>query len=388
MMKNHKRAKILVLPSRSWYPTDTKPELGVFVKDQVKAISHFHDVIVLYCNFGLNRSFINPFKISDKIEDGIRTIRIDCRWRIPLSNRVLYYFAIVYYFHRLLKQGWKPNVIHAHVFLAGVPALMLSWFYKIPFVITEHWTGFVRGVLTWRQRLSARLVMERAGMVLPVSTHLKHHIEAYGIKARFKIIPNMVDTELFYHSTIQDRRKGKKTILSVTSLTPKKGVSCLLQALSRVKHRRQDFMLDIVGDGPNRNEYAALADKLRLGGIVTFLGSKAKWEVAQLMSSCDFFVQASLFETFGIVYIEAMACGKPVITSDIGGPNEIIPSYAGILVPPGDIKALAEAIESMLDNFSSYSSDKISRYVKESFSYESVGKQLSESYKALLSEEK
>ena len=84
-----------------------------------------------------------------------------------------------------------------------------------------------------------------------------------------------------------------------------------------------------------------------------------------------------MWETFGVVYIEAMACGKPVIASDIGGPKEIITPDTGILVPPGNSEALSKAIEFMLDNCSSYSAEKISQYAKERFSYETVGKMLS-----------
>ena len=380
-----RRLKVLFLPSRSWYPSEANPGGGIFVREHAKAVSLYHDVTVLYAYFGTKRSIKKPWRVSEQVEEGIRTIRIACQWRVPFSNYLLYYWAIFCYFRRLVKEGWKPDIIHAHVFSAGLPAGLLSKVFKIPFVITEHWTGFVRGKLKITEQIKAKFVMSRASMVLSVSTHLRQNIETYGIKNEVKIIPNPVDTVMFYPSSTSS--KGKKNILSVTALRPQKGIPFLLQALSLVKENRQDFVLDIVGGGPNRSEYEGLAGELGLDGIVKFHGLKPRDEVARLMQNCDFFVQASLWETFGVVYIEAMACGKPVIAGDIGGPQEIITPDTGILVPPGNTEALAEAITYMLDNYQNYSSEKISQYAREKFSYEIVGRQLSEVYQDVLAAE-
>ena len=111
-----------------------------------------------------------------------------------------------------------------------------------------------------------------------------------------------------------------------------------------------------------------------------FHGAKPKEEVAEFMKRCDFFVQPSLWETFGVVYIEAMACGKPVIACDIPGPDEFINGDVGVLVPPKDVDALAKAIEFMLDHSGDYSSEYIANYVRERFGYEVVGKRLDEVY--------
>jgi len=99
------------------------------------------------------------------------------------------------------------------------------------------------------------------------------------------------------------------------------------------------------------------------------------------MRNCDFFVLPSLYENFGVVYIEAMACGKPVIGTNAGGPVEIINKETGILVPPKDQESLINAINYMLDHYQEYSSEKISRYAKENFNYEVVGKKIDEIYR-------
>lgn len=145
-----------------------------------------------------------------------------------------------------------------------------------------------------------------------------------------------------------------------------------------------DFVLEIVGDGPNRSEYENLCHKLELQDVVHFHRLKTKQEVAEFMKECDIFILPSLFETFGVVLIEALACGKPVIATDIGGPNEIVTDEVGKLVPPGNSKALARAIEYMLDHYQEYISENIAQYAQQRYSYEAIGNKWNEIYKSVL----
>jgi len=421
-MPDEKRLKILFLPA--WYPSEINPVAGIFVKEHAKAASLYNDIVVLY-------AYPDPYpqrrhlcRASEDIEDGIRTIRVKYSgiplylWRGITAKKqkpedssdsgtkatilgkflsipriavgdLLYYWSIFAGFRKLRKEGWKPDVMHAHVFTAGVPAVILGKLYHIPVVINERWSGFPLGKLTLSDRIKARFAMSRAQLILPTSDYLRRHIETYGIKNKFEVVPNVVNTEIFYPPPPQSkgsegRKNQSKTLLLVAGLTPVKGVPYLLDALSRIRQARKDFSLDIVGDGPNRQEYEELARKLGLNGIVNFHGLKLKEEVAEFMRKCDFFVQPSLQETFGVVYIEAMACGKPVIATSAGGPKEIVNEEVGILVPPKDVKALKEAIEYMLDNYADYSSEGIAQYARETFSYERVGKMLDEIYRGTL----
>ena len=142
--------------------------------------------------------------------------------------------------------------------------------------------------------------------------------------------------------------------------------------------------MDIVGDGPNRKEYEDLAKESGLEHLVKFHGFKIKKEVAEFMKNCDFLVQPSLYETFGITYCEAMACGKPVVATQLRALQEKINKDRGILVPPQDVPALADAIDYMLDHHQDYSPKKIRGYVKDEFSYEVVGKKLNDIYREIL----
>lgn len=227
--------------------------------------------------------------------------------------------------------------------------------------------------------------MNRADAILPVSDNLRKQIEDYGVNNRFWVVPNVVDTKVFYPLLNREKKEDEiKSILLVALLTPIKGVTYLLAALNHVKGTRKDFILDIIGEGSGRDECEKISADLGLNSIVRFHGSKPKEEVARFMRNCDFFVLPSLAETFGVVLIEALASGKPVVATNIGGPGEIINEEVGRLVPPKDVKALAEAIDYMLDHYRDYFSENIARYARGRFSYEAVGQMMDGIYRTIL----
>jgi len=379
-----KQLKVLFIAG--WYPSKKNPVAGVFVKEHAKAVSLYNDVVVL-CSEGIDRSVRGLYEIQDNVEDGLRTLRLRYRKSpIPKTSYFIYLWGMFAAFRKLSREGWRPDVIHAHVYSAGVPAVLLGKHYGLPVVITEHFSGFPRGLVRGFEKLKAKFAFEKASLVCPVSKDLQKHIENCGIRAYFHVVPNVVDMSLFSPGCDPDERRGdRKRILLVALLDPKKGVPYLLEALARLREKRDDFVLDIVGDGPNRAEYEQLSHRLGLEDVVYFHGLKTKQEVADFMRRCDFFVLPSEWENLPCVLIEAMASGLPIIATRVGGIPEMINDNVGLLVPPRNANALTEAIDCMLDHYQDYSPAMIVRYANERFSYETVGKRLDEIYRGLVS---
>ncbi|AXV40954.1 glycosyltransferase [Methanobacterium sp. BAmetb5] len=406
-----KRKKIMIIPA--WYPSETNPVHGIFIKEQAKASSLYNEVLILYVYPNPNTDVNKLYQSSESIEDGMRTIRVKYRSstkyfkkitsqiskenyesnnnapntrNFNIINKICNYLdVLIYYwgnfkaFRKLLKQGWKPDIINAHVFTAGVPAIILGKIYRIPVLISEHYSGFIKKDLRNIDKCKAKFSMNNASAILPVSKGLKVSIQNYKIKNKFYIIPNTYDKKIFYPTKIRIKKEKIKMLL-VANITPIKGIDYLLKSINYLKLKRNDFQLDIVGDGPSKEEYETMAMDLGLGEIVNFHGQKTNAEVAIYMRNCDFFVQPSLFETFGVVYIEAMGCGKPIIGTKTVGPLEIINENVGILIPPKNVNSLVDALNFMLDNYENYSSEDISKFACKNFSYEPVGKQLNEVY--------
>jgi len=375
-----------VLFITAWYPMRENPINGIFIREHARSVSMVGDEVTVIHAGRAGKRIKGIYRVSDIIEEGIRTVRIYC-FSSPFRpiNYILYSWAILVVARRLFKKGFIPKIIHAHVFTAGLPALILGRLYRIPIVISEHWSKFPLRKLNAFERILAKFVMNRADTILPVSNSLKATFSSYGIKGKFEIVPNVVDTSLFYPLEKNHNKNHEKKILFVGSLNPIKGLPFLFHALSKLGQRRMDWHIDIVGNGPPRRKYERMVVELGLTGKVIFQGLRSKQEVAEFMRKADLLVLPSLVETFGVVAAEALATGTPVLSTRCGGPEEFVTDEVGLLIPPGDEDALYKALSYMLDNLNRYSYHRISQYACERFSPERLGMLLHTIYRSLKS---
>jgi glycosyltransferase involved in cell wall biosynthesis len=374
--------KILFITA--WYPTKENPVSGIFIREHAKAVSLSGDEVIVIHSERAKTHIKGPYKFSETLEEGIRTIRISY-FHSPFRsvNYLFYLWSILRISQKLMGTGFKPEVIHAHIYSAGVPAVIIGRLYGIPVVISEHWSGFPQKELTSIEKRMAKFAMNHAQWILPVSRSLQRGIEAYGIKGRFRIIPNVVDATLFYPKGKEERHACPKRILFVGSLKPVKGLPFLLHALARLRQTRDDWHLDIVGDGPARREYETMVEASRLSEKVIFHGMKSKQEVSEFMRKADLFVLPSLAETFGIVAAEALATGVPVLATRCGGPEEFITDEVGRVVSPGSVDTLCEGLNDMLSNLHLYSPDRITQWAYGIFSPEQIGLAIHSIYQTL-----
>jgi glycosyltransferase involved in cell wall biosynthesis len=153
--------------------------------------------------------------------------------------------------------------------------------------------------------------------------------------------------------------------------------------MAQLRQEREDWHLDIVGDGPARADYERRATELNLTGLVTFHGQKPKAEVAEFMRRADIFVLPSLWENLPCVVIEAMASGLPTVASETGGIPELISPTTGILVPPKDAARLATALADMIRFPNRFDREVIARQARR-FSPAVVGQELDLVYRRVL----
>jgi glycosyltransferase involved in cell wall biosynthesis len=215
-----------------------------------------------------------------------------------------------------------------------------------------------------------------------VSRFLQQSITKHGIKARFLVVPNVVDARLFYPNLDYRPQRDLKHLLVVGLLdsSHNKGLQYLFNALAKLRIHREGWHLDIVGDGPGRAEYESMVKDLGLTDKVTFCGFKTKRDVAEYMRQADIFVLPSLFETFSVTAAEALLTGTPVLATRCGGPEEFLTEDVALTVPPGDAKALHDGLDYMLNHLKCFSPNHISKYATSLFSPERVGEQLHRIY--------
>ena len=334
------RLRVLMLPE--WYPSASNPYAGVFVRDQAQAAARVHDVTVLIHDKRARAG--RAASVSDGIEDGLRTIRVHTSaGPDTTAGRIAFLLAAARVLRNLSARGEGPEVIHAHVFSAGLIALLLSrrqW----PVVVSEHHTDFIEGKVRGRDAVVARLVFKHADLVCPVSTSLKAHLQAFEPSGRYEVVPNVIDAESFTRPEHRGQiRTGPMRLLTAASLVPQKGIEYLLDALVEVRRTRSDFTLDVLGDGSSRSRLERIARE-RLPGVVTFHGARRRTEVAAFMARSDVFVLPSVVETFGVALIEALAAGLPIIATRAVPDHERLAGRFGIIVAPHDTEALRDAV--------------------------------------------
>jgi glycosyltransferase involved in cell wall biosynthesis len=375
-----RRLRSLILPD--WYPSAEDPLLGTFIREKARAIALRHDVAVLYAR-PRRRPGGALFSLSDEDDDGLRTVRVDYR-RLPVAAATLgpRLAGTRAGLQRLEASGFEPDLIHAHVFPAGLSAVLLALGRGLPVIVSENSTLFPREELTAAQRRMARLAFERADLVCPASEDLGRHIARIAPRARIRPVPNTVDTSLFSPpERPASPEPGPARALVVALLEPKKGLDVLLQALAEVS---DGPTVQVVGDGPSRPELEALAVELGVAGSVEFLGRRDKAEVARLMRESDFFVLPSLWENLPNAVIEAMASGLPVVATRTGGVPEMVNEGSGLLVAPGDAAELAGALRGMVGSHRLYDRAAIARRAREHYGLEAVSALWDEVYREVL----
>lgn len=383
------RPKVLVLTP--WYPTPERPEAGVFVREHARAVAPFADVLVLH--WAGEDPSPGPLWRLEEVRDeatteGIPTFRI---WQRGLPVRglgfSLFLAGIFWAYRQTMRKGFAPDILHVHEFTMGLPALLVGRWRGIPVVITEHASGFRRGIFSRLDLAKARFVFRHADAVLPVSDSLRHILEGLEAGGRYRTVPNVVDTALFHPGQSPGKRDGPARILFVGLLdaTHRKGLPQLLEAAGRLAVRRGDWRIDVVGDGSELENHRRRAAELGLNGRIVFLGrAQTKAEVADRMRKADFLVVPSTVETFAVAAAEALACGTPVLATRSGGPEEFVDDEVGAVIPAGDVGALERGLDAMIDRSGGFDRARLAARAAERFGPEVVGGMLSEIYRKVL----
>ena len=350
------------------YPSAGAPATGIFVHEHARAVAPHAEVAVLHLDrsrgFGVTRDRAAVFPT----------------WRARYPERPLaltlpaHLAAAAAGYGAVRRAGFAPDVVHAHFFLAGVPAVLMPH----PVVVTEQWSIFLPEDpmrLSPMLRHAAAFAYARAELVLPASEALRQGIEAKGLRGRFRVVPNVVDTELFR----LDGRRPEATprLVAVGLLYEAKGYEYLLEAVARLE---RDVRLEIVGDGPQRAELVALAARLGLDGRVVFRGLLQKPDVAATLREADAFVLTSRYDNNPCAVLEALASGLPVVATAVGGVPELIDESNGVLARPQDPASIAQGIEKLLGRLDGYDRRAISRAARERFGRERIGADLARAY--------
>lgn len=367
--------KILVLPS--WYPNNRNTLNGTFFKEQSEAIAQLgHDVRVLAVDQMSLNVFLGSLLIGNTEYDygTLPTKRV----RVPRVNNKVFslpipgaeYLSIFLYtlvglwgYVRFFAR-WRPDVVVVHSFFSGSVARSIRFLFGVEYYYFEHSSKFASDrVSKVYQKQVSKLLRGSTGNFAVSSTLADH------LRVRFKhevgVVPNFVDTDFF---KLKSEPK-EYDFINIAFMTPNKNQSQLLHAFSLVLQGRLDLKLVIIGSGPEEVGLKNLAERLGIKENVVFAGALPRGRVAEFLSRSRVLVITSRYETFGVVGIEAMSCGIPVLSSRCGGPETYITDDVGMFFD-SSVDDLAMKMKEILEG--NYSPEAIREFVFRNYSINAV----------------
>ena len=374
-----------VLHLLSWFPRPDDPTLGNFCVRMIDALPEdCHSVILSVCD---GKDMTQSFEVKEI--PGAHHTQVQIYIRPPKVNafRKLKMLRMYQYGLKYIKQHFfNPELIHLHVtYPLGQVALLWKRLFGYKYVLTEHWTIYQpqnKDVLVGKLKRKIVKIANNAELIMPVSLDLQWCMEGHGVRNRFQVIYNLVNTDIFRLGEAQT--ENKKHILHISTLRDEdKNFSGILRVIERLRQQRDDFELHVIHDY-EAPEFKAFVKEHDLDGCVIFHGKKTSAEVAEAYQQADFFVLFSNFENLPCVIVEAFASGVPVLSTSVGGIAEILSPERGILIPQGDEDALLQGMNQMLDHSSEYDRQAIRDYAIKTFAAQNIGQQIFEAYKEVV----
>ena len=374
--------RVLVVPS--WYPAPGDPTVGIFVRDQVEALAVDHEVRVLHLAVVPRGRRLEPWSTTsrDYVEH-----RAELRHRFgvwPLA----YLRALARGLARVRRE-FEPDLVHCHVAVpAGWGVVALRRAHRLPIVLTEHVDSFAPWIRRPELRWMAAVAYRRADAVVAVGDGQRERLErSFRTTGRVVTVPNVVDTRRFSPTPLP-KTDGRHRVAFVGMMdTDRKGVPVLLEALARLR-REGDVNLraDLVGGGPRLGSYERQAARLGVADAVEFHGPQPRSRIAELLRASHALVLPSLSESAGVVVAEALASGRPVVTTRCGGAEHLVDEGNGIVVEPGDPERLADALAALTHRIEDYDPELIGGAAARRFGRSAVTEALTGLYEAVVAE--
>ena len=384
---------ILIIPS--WYSKNSDDIYGSFFREQAIALHKYgQNVGVIYPQVRSIRHWksiiTGPKGLMIENDMGIPTFRKHgMAWfpRVPYANSWLWVWRGLKLFSVYRKEHGQPDILHAHSLLnGGLLANEIYHRFNIPFVVTEHSTAFGSGkIKRWQKNIAVKAVHNASSRLAVSKPYAELLSKFFDTEKTWQTVPNILSSKFENACACPDKNQKETFIFcNVSILTANKGLDLLIRAFARAFTGHRDVLLLIGGDGQELKRLVALTRTLEVVNQVKFLGRLSREQVIRLMMQSDAYVLSSHVETFGVVIIEAMALGKPVIATRCGGPESIIRKEDGLLIPKNDVKALTKAMQQMRENHKKFNQKEIRLSCLERFSEKTVINQLIGIYRKIL----
>ncbi|MEO6721819.1 MAG: glycosyltransferase [Ferruginibacter sp.] len=382
-----------VLWLASWYPNRIDAFNGDFIERHAMAVSRFLNLTVLAVTKDESLSYrdveIEKTQSANltvyKVYYGASNFGGDLEKILSLKKYLQLQKKI---YKEIVQETGEPSIVHVQVAMkAGLLARWLKKRRSIPFLVTEHWSGYdpeSRPNLydtNWLFRLLNKKILEDSEKLLPVSDTLGKMINRHFTPLPYQAVPNVVNTDLFFYRPAAIANK-KFRFIHPSSMSYPKNPEGIIRACKMVKEKGYDFEVLMIG---NKEEHlVALADDHGLTSQLIFEAAVSYEEIARQMQSSSALLLFSRYENLPCVLLEALCCGLPVVSSRVGGIGEVIDDTNGILVERENEEQLAAAMISIIENYNNYNRPAIAAKATAMYNYDTIGRKYLDIYQNLL----
>lgn len=366
---------ILIIPP-SVFLTKLQPLNGIFQLHQARALSNSgYKVGVLSVGFITPRYVFkeyNYIKIEtiEKFKVYRNYRRLLFPWRFLPERYIISSIEemVREIIDRYILEEGRPDIVHVHNILhAGIVGLFLKENYKIPFIITEHSSRYENGNISVEEYITINRIVKHSSDVTAVSTNFCNALSRF-LNRQVRHLPNLIDPNfLNLDKELTEKPKHKNfTFFNAASLDTNKNHSLLLNSFAK-SFKGMNIYLRIAGEGSLLKKLQAQTKQLGIQDQVEFLGRLPHAQIRNEMISSHCFILTSNYETFGVVLIEALSCGTPVIASNCGGPSDIVKDKVGFLFEPRNEYELSDCMRKMVEHAVTFKSSDLILYAEKHF---------------------
>lgn len=383
---------ILHLPK--WFPNDDDNLEGVFVRRHIQCSSYKYRAKLIYLKSS-SRIIPKSFYIVENIKHDFgdyyliyyKKNYVGLESIDKLIKLFVYYYLLLKYCNRIIRLNGKPHAIHVHVLLrSAIVALYYKLFYSIPYFITEHNTIFTNSQKLLPNNLKHQLrkyVVVKAKGIIAVSDNLKWGMLNYKLQnTNYNVIYNNVDTSVFCNAP-----KRPSVVLKCLHVSEfkndHKNIIGILNVIKELKMQGFPVFLDLVGYGQDCQMILDFIKGNELDSHIRYLGKLLPNALAKCYQAADVFVLFSNKENMPCVIAESLCCGTPVISTHVGGIQEVVHSGNGILIEAGNQLSLKKAMEDFYLNRHQYHADIISDEAISKFCDQAIGAKITKCYDTL-----
>lgn len=383
-----KKIHILVIPS--WYPDNKDDFEGSFFREQsLGALKQGCDVGIIFPDLkdlrGLKKIRVFP-KFHYENDEGLRTYRMLWNnWFPKMKFLQIMFFKLLglILFRRYIKEFGKPDIIHCHsVMMGGWLTEKISDEYKIPFVITEHNSLFFRGLYKkYYTKISE--ICNKSALCLSVSSDYCKILKKTIPDSPDWITHNNIVSQKFLSTNIKKKVKDPFIFISISSLYKHKNIPLILKSFKKFNEDHPKSELKIIGVGSEERTLKTLKEKLELKNV-SFFGRKTRDQIVHELNKSNVFVLGTKYETFGVVLIESISMGVPVIVTDCGGSDDIMNEEVGRVTKQNDVEDMYRSMIDIYNSYYEFKPQNLRNYSKSKFSEKKLSTTLVKHYETIL----